>query len=181
MVRRSTLVCLTLCGAPDGWVFPMHVSFRIFGCYFSCVTWISSIQYTLHWKTTLSYVKILLATSLCHLGSHKVECCQRPLPCAQRLWLRIMSTAWARSSTVPSAVTVGCLSSLGLREGDADSTRLKRRSMGGKQEQTRRTSSLMLSVTLTILQPWTGTEQNTVEDSGRTKLVQAESFQMGVL
>lgn len=34
----------------------------------------------------------------------------------QRLWLRITSTAWARLSTVPSAVTVGCVSSLGLRE-----------------------------------------------------------------
>lgn len=34
----------------------------------------------------------------------------------QRLWLRITSTARARLSTVPSAVTVGCVSSLGLGE-----------------------------------------------------------------
>lgn len=58
----------------------------------------------------------LLCLKLCYLTA---ACCSsgQLTAVAQCLWLRIMSTAWARSSTVPSAVTVGCLSSLGLRGG----------------------------------------------------------------
>ena len=53
--------------------------------------------------------------------------------CSQCLWLRIMSTAWARLSTVPSAVTVECFSSQGLRE---EKQKAHAWGYGKKQEQT---------------------------------------------
>lgn len=81
--------------------------------------WITSTQSTLPtWNNTFtSYLLILLADTD-SMGSWLVESPQGAPPCIHcLLWLRIMSTAWARLSTVPSAVTVGCLSSLGLQEG----------------------------------------------------------------
>lgn len=69
------------------------------------------------------------SAKLCLLQLSSADCA------SQCLWQRIMSTAWARSSTVPSAVTVGCLSSLGLSGGGTQRQREGRAGTGNINKQ----------------------------------------------